>query len=493
MGLSSMFATFDLATMDWPAPSEIQQRSDYLLYGITAKALDAFLLTFGFPHRYERDEAELSWVTELHGHPVTGYDLVYAIRLLFRRKGYERFSVVEVLLAAGWSGVRRANRYLIHPHAEPIEQTMQDMATACGEGHCCGPADLCFFVDYLCLRQCDNQLPLGELREAIQQVGHSVMRLNPLPGRNTPETSRRLWCMFETYTTVELGAQLSAILGLGGYLSLDHNAVLRQLDLTKASSHSLLDRDQLMVFFEAGPGLLTAHRVLRDALRKSCIRPEARYLSLLWVASLGVFYLAVAFVMPTRDLPVAMAMRPVRGLLFLAISILHALTEVRTRESGPMLGILNIIGRLALTVKPLWQNALNWFMLLGLCTVSHMTSFPMSFVETVGSSLGLALTASLLYIFYPAAVLTRCSRALWRKCSEPPPDSEVVLGPLVLQRRDIFLFAFVGLPLLVVFAISPEFLLGCVCLSMAMTVVLMALRCYLIVERGNAELSMQMT
>ena len=83
------------------------------------------LLAIGFPDSYTRNDK----MERLNG-PLTsgkeiGYDLAQYIRDFMKARGYQKYSVVELLLAANYPGVGRAVVLLSHVQSELVQQTTQ--------------------------------------------------------------------------------------------------------------------------------------------------------------------------------------------------------------------------------------------------------------------------------------------------------------------------------------------------------------------------------
>lgn len=162
---------------------------------------------------------------------VMGYDLVTFIRGWLEERGYEEFSVAEVMMAAGHPGVKPADFFLSHCQVELVQTTLDAMSMAGRRRRCSTPA---FFLDYFILRQCKaGDFDPARVRRAIGEIGHTVVVLDPhvhpWPRSHTltyqPEALHRLWCVFELYSSLATQATISGVYTLPGMQCLNPETI----------------------------------------------------------------------------------------------------------------------------------------------------------------------------------------------------------------------------------------------------------------------------
>lgn len=212
--------------LHFPPPSEVRNHSNHLCLGLTIDAVKDFLHHVQWPRDYVRNPEDVNRNGELQSKcgrkQVMGYDLVTFIRAWLEDKGYQEFSVAEVMMSAGHPGVKQADFFLSHCQVELVQTTLDAMSMAGRRRRCSTPA---FFLDYFILRQCKKgDFDPANVRRAIGEIGHTVVVLDPhvhpWPRSHAltyqPEALQRLWCVFELYSSLTTKATISGVYTLPG-------------------------------------------------------------------------------------------------------------------------------------------------------------------------------------------------------------------------------------------------------------------------------------
>lgn len=245
---------------------------DHLLLGMTYSAAADFLLASGWPEDYVRSAQD----TERNGPLVSGkeigYDVAQHIRNFMREKGYEQFSVAEVLYCIGYPNVGFARAFLSHAQNEMLAVTFGLMAQVTlgltGTGSPKSDLDrlqlAAIFVDYFCLRQCVPDFDPPKVRAAIGTIGCLFAGLSVEGG--SVQMLTRVWCGYELYCAIIEGAQFWAV-GAYGPLDVVFAPVL-SIDLRQCEANKPQDKATLMQFFNGlEGGVEAANKVIMDALR----------------------------------------------------------------------------------------------------------------------------------------------------------------------------------------------------------------------------------
>lgn len=244
----------------WPDIEEVRRlvgpTENHLLLGVTYDDAMLFLRMLKWPHCYNEKlrqrilEGEDNMITKSFGKRIVGYDFAKHIRREFRQRGYEDFSVAQVMRAISrrrcrgqwWRRARWADIFLSHVQSEELEVTLKAMRSRSGYFR-----RTVFFVDYFCLKQCQNDFTTDRIDDAIRRIGHTLMVLDPIVTRLDdphfyPEVVDRIWCVFELYCTVKNNNKLSGFLSWHGFLAADGHKGVEAVDVLHAKSSEPGDR-----------------------------------------------------------------------------------------------------------------------------------------------------------------------------------------------------------------------------------------------------------
>ncbi len=231
----------------WPTAEDVDAANrgkNHLLLGISSIAARDFLLASGCPRNWGRRN---------------GYTLVEHIRRFMRVKGYERFSVVEVLRAAKHPHCGKAQLFLSHAQSERAEQTFDTMFQAAGSY---GP----MFVDYFCLRQCVGSMDPARVLDAIREIGFTVAGLAH-SGDGSAPMLQRVWRGYEIYCTIATGARFWAVAEPAVDRALCSKQQILDFDLRACRSQKPEDKSTLMEFFDdLEGGVQAANKAVSEAL-----------------------------------------------------------------------------------------------------------------------------------------------------------------------------------------------------------------------------------
>jgi len=170
---------------------------------------------------FRQNKSDESWVKEEYPHRITCYDIIFAVRKWLKDRGAEDRSVCEELLRMNWPGVGEAEVFISHTQSEDPTNTMETMRMVnekkiLGTRFCCrlcGPVcvggcgcgrDVYQWVDIFSLRQCKSDFSTGEVAALIKTIKHTVCVLDmPLTYAESMTYQKRLFCIFEAYSTME--------------------------------------------------------------------------------------------------------------------------------------------------------------------------------------------------------------------------------------------------------------------------------------------------
>jgi hypothetical protein len=209
----------------------------HLSLGMTCAGLIKFQEFIGFPAAYTRSP-ESAWITEQYGEQLTGYDFGEAVRAWLRRTGNEHLSACEALKAqsAFWcANIGTAQVFYSHIQQLSISQTTQTLMWCTKNrsllqrgkdswcldrrdiydlvrNSCADPTtaatlddagddtwlefDPYFWVDYVVLRQGQNDFDPPSIIRLIGQIGCTVLEVD-----HEAEYFRRSWCIMECWAT----------------------------------------------------------------------------------------------------------------------------------------------------------------------------------------------------------------------------------------------------------------------------------------------------
>lgn len=210
--------------LPWPRPADVHQLDDHLLCAITADAADDFLDAIGWPLSCERDSAPEALNGPLVRGREMGYDLADHVKRFSVVMGYQLFSVVEILAAAGYPGIPAFPLFFLsHVQAEGWTVTRRGMLVGARRSVPFTRQLRLFFqpwlelrrcpvwVDYFCLRQKQRDFQEEAIKRVIANIAHTVVLCKPLRGRLAVEATRRLWCIFEILNTVKAKVAFTAV------------------------------------------------------------------------------------------------------------------------------------------------------------------------------------------------------------------------------------------------------------------------------------------
>merc|ERR1712048_237368 len=105
-----------------------------------------------------------------------------------------------------------------------------------------------FFLDYLVIRQCQDDFKPHRIREAIKDFSCIVIVLDPHVSKKKPsygpEATERVWCGFEMFCAVAEHANICGVYTWGGWLSHDPDRTLEvRIEDAKASKDQ--DKEEL--------------------------------------------------------------------------------------------------------------------------------------------------------------------------------------------------------------------------------------------------------
>lgn len=207
----------------------------HLLLGISRRGMMEFMQRIGFPQSHDAAAPGLAWVREAYGDSLTGYDLGECVRAWLFETGNEGKSVCEVLLAEGNPHVASADVFLSHVQSLGMGTTLctlkdgpETFTSYFAKGDAL-PLIPFYWVDYFCLRQCQADFDIRQIRAAIAEIG---LTLAEIDGARTYLT--RSFCVFELFATVDSGAKLLCQpMGSGKVVAVDSAAALTRRDVDK--------------------------------------------------------------------------------------------------------------------------------------------------------------------------------------------------------------------------------------------------------------------
>jgi hypothetical protein len=141
---------------------------------------------------------------KIPAYSLTGYDLCDFLRTWLTDNGHEGRSVCEVLLEDPKFGhLRRHTRSatIFYSHTQRLAPlwTLDELREAQKQLKASLPEEegQFFWMDYFCLRQCQNDFKNAHVIGLIKQIGLTVAEID-----NTLEYLRRSFCILELYATI---------------------------------------------------------------------------------------------------------------------------------------------------------------------------------------------------------------------------------------------------------------------------------------------------
>jgi Leucine-rich repeat (LRR) protein len=248
----------------------------------TSDASDNYKSTYQRSEWIEDPESLLSdklpgpskWITDCYGEPdekdaetgkltrsrgnLRGYDLCEHAKAWLSLYATERDadgrplqSVCEVLLARGSREVRSANAFYSHLQSKRPRRTLECMELAAStyyeELGVASADDVCFWLDYLVLRQCQKDFHLVQVQTTISHIGATVVELDDTPR----EYLGRSFCIFELYSTVHSGGLLMPCVSLVQAMRMKRTLEERPVDCKAAQTRSQADKLAIDSFIES--------------------------------------------------------------------------------------------------------------------------------------------------------------------------------------------------------------------------------------------------
>eukprot|EP00929_Paragymnodinium_shiwhaense_P040075 TRINITY_DN20951_c0_g1_i1.p1 TRINITY_DN20951_c0_g1~~TRINITY_DN20951_c0_g1_i1.p1 ORF type:complete len:434 (+),score=36.53 TRINITY_DN20951_c0_g1_i1:86-1387(+) len=181
--------------------NEADVPDDHLFLGVTDEAVWMFARMIGFPDRFcrkayfesqESDVKRFDWITPSFGEGLTGYDFAHCIRHWHKLNEQHEFSSAEYLRKEGYEGVGHPLIFLSHVQSEPLASTLRVTETRLWKDTAATHSPLYFWLDYLILRQCNNDFKCEYIVAVIQAISWTICI------EDEKETYfDRLFCVFE--------------------------------------------------------------------------------------------------------------------------------------------------------------------------------------------------------------------------------------------------------------------------------------------------------
>lgn len=247
----------------------------HLRLGLTMNAMQEVLHSPDYEVQLIRESGEwvkdLSWMsTEWWWKPdakcLYGYEVCLAARMHVREEQCPDHSEAELLYIKGDRGADWSNVFLSHAQLETVEETLAAILS-----YDIDHPGTKYFVDFFCIRQgIKGDFKVDLVRTVIQQIGNTQMVAQPW---QSPETLKRIWCVFELYCTIDGDANFEIIFTeqsrLTNMLRRSKSSVdsqteifqgivntLSSLDVTKAQARNEEDRVAILEKIQNGPGVL---------------------------------------------------------------------------------------------------------------------------------------------------------------------------------------------------------------------------------------------
>ncbi|CAK0818046.1 unnamed protein product [Prorocentrum cordatum] len=126
----------------------------------------------------------------MYGDDLTGYDFLESIKTWMRQSRNEAWSLAEVLLARGRSGVGMAALFISHIQAQSLEETLNDV-----------PDEVNLWLDYTTLRQCRDDFDPDRICSTIRYISKVHQGTFAIVDEPTLSYLSRSFCIFEVACT----------------------------------------------------------------------------------------------------------------------------------------------------------------------------------------------------------------------------------------------------------------------------------------------------
>jgi len=134
-----------------------------------------------------------------------------------------------------------------------------------------------YFLDVFCIRQsAKGDFNPAIVQEVIKDIGYTAMIALPW---ESPETLKRIWCVYEVFCTVQGGSKLDITILENKRISKfqrsssEHSVIftnvldcLKNSNVEFASARNEADRDKILKLIRDGPGVLKTNLVVTSAM-----------------------------------------------------------------------------------------------------------------------------------------------------------------------------------------------------------------------------------
>jgi len=232
---------------------------DHLYWGLSLEAAHDFLRSSGWPEDYHRGPEMLRRNPGMSPDPdpseLIGYDLTTFIEEFMGRRGYEEFSVVEVMQAARHPGVQPVTAFLSHVQSETVSVTLglfEQVEECIARREDSGTS----FLDYFCLRQCIDDFEEDKVRQLIGDIGLTFLGVSFNPSGDV-ELFNRTWCCYEVFCTVAEEGRVWAVNAEGSNARLPWQAI-DDIDMRQMQASDENDRQRIIDYLDGLPGGMDA-------------------------------------------------------------------------------------------------------------------------------------------------------------------------------------------------------------------------------------------
>jgi len=236
--------------LPWPTAEQVRNANDlsnHALLGIALFGCWDFLDACGWPDAYERSLEDVRRNGELVRGQEIRYDLASYIRHFMAEKGYNQFSVLEVMKAAGHPWVGRAEALLSHVQSERVSQTLKLLKNVGFSKRC--------LIDYFSFRQCITDFVPDRIDDAIGQIGETVLGLSQSPDGNTLLFDR-VWCV---QCTIKNRCEMQVVDDtVKGPLKLSSSAISASTNVREMKASKPSDKEQILQCRQDLPGGIEA-------------------------------------------------------------------------------------------------------------------------------------------------------------------------------------------------------------------------------------------
>lgn len=231
-----------------------------------------------FPQKYSRNEDRDAWITQLHGHRLTGLDLMIAIKDYMQQIGVSHLSVCELCLSEGnWpskgfeSGPAVGDAQIIGSHVqlESWEDTLKALENGLEYAAQMRTWSTYVFLDYFSVRPHEMSFDLQAARARVEGVGRTLAMLPQQP----LDYLANAHCLFECVATLKNSGKLFVHMPNDIYDKRDtpqaYIALKRLFDIgvnSKAAKCTLERDNQILQGYFGGVGEDFADKAVKDAL-----------------------------------------------------------------------------------------------------------------------------------------------------------------------------------------------------------------------------------